>query len=414
MDSLRAGAKEVAALLKQHGFEAYFAGGCVRDLLLGLTPKDYDVVTDAIPEQVSKLFRRTVEVGAAFGVVRVLWSQNREYEVATYRTEGTYSDGRRPDVVAYSKSKEEDVHRRDFTINALLMETDADESAPGWPESAVIDEVGGRKDLKNGVIRAVGDAEERFAEDKLRMLRAVRFAARFGFEIEEQTFRAIAKHAADLKVVSVERIVTELHAIFEGPRPAQAYEQLTGLKLAPVIWPFELDAAGGEKLSRLPEAAQRQNLKGEPRSIIAWALLLHDTKEDVETLLRGYKLSRDIIRGVLALLEKRAEYDAPEKLRLADRRRLLLDPNLALHLAHLEAWRGEDALETWRAERTALESANLPAKPLIGGGDLKTLGLPPSPRFRELLHDVETEVLEARIRTREEALAWVKARLGRS
>src|SRR5262249_5445077 len=160
-EALIEGAREVAKTLRERGFEAYFAGGCVRDLLLGRPPKDVDLVTDALPGEVSAIFKRTVQVGAAFGVVRVLAGPQHEYEIATYRTETEYSDGRRPDRVAYSKSKEEDVHRRDFTINALLMDPVSGE---------VLDFVGGREDLGKKLIRAVGDPERRFHEDRLRML----------------------------------------------------------------------------------------------------------------------------------------------------------------------------------------------------------------------------------------------------
>ena len=170
-EALREGADRVAAILREGGHQAYFAGGCVRDALLGQRPKDYDIATDATPERVAALFRRTVLVGAAFGVVKVLLGR-REYEVATFRTEGQYTDGRRPDAVAYATDPEEDVRRRDFTVNALLMDPRDDR---------VVDYVGGQADLQVGVISAVGDPIERFHEDRLRMLRAVRFAARLGF-----------------------------------------------------------------------------------------------------------------------------------------------------------------------------------------------------------------------------------------
>ena len=219
---LRAGAKTLARTLRDAGHEAYFAGGCVRDVLLGKSPKDFDIATDATPEEVQKIFRRTVAVGAAFGVIRVRIGHGQEYEVATYRTDGEYTDGRRPDVVRYSKSKEEDVARRDFTINALLMDPFTDE---------ILDFVGGQADLARRMIRAVGDPERRFFEDKLRMLRAVRFASRFDFEIDSATRAAIQKHASSIVLVSAERIVTELSALWNGADPGLGMRLLAELEL---------------------------------------------------------------------------------------------------------------------------------------------------------------------------------------
>ncbi|MEE2901160.1 MAG: CCA tRNA nucleotidyltransferase, partial [Myxococcota bacterium] len=186
MSELQQGAVEVAKILNDAGYEVFYAGGSVRDLLLGLEPKDFDLVTSAKPEEIDALFRRTVLVGANFGVVRVLWSKRREYEVATYRREGKYTDGRRPDEVIYSDSKEEDVQRRDFTINALLMDPFTQE---------IFDFVSGEDDLSKRRIRAVGHAETRFQEDRLRLLRAIRFAARFNFEIENETYESICRNA---------------------------------------------------------------------------------------------------------------------------------------------------------------------------------------------------------------------------
>ena len=186
----------VCATLQSHGYQALIAGGSVRDVLLKRAPADFDVATDALPDQVIAIFPKSVAVGAQFGVVQV-WHGEFKVEVATFRADGDYSDGRRPDQVIYTKSPEEDVRRRDFTINGLLME----------PESGkVLDFVGGQADLKAGLIRAIGDPDKRFAEDKLRLIRAVRFAARFGFAIEAATLAAIQRHAKDIQVVSAERL----------------------------------------------------------------------------------------------------------------------------------------------------------------------------------------------------------------
>jgi poly(A) polymerase len=398
-DSLLEGAKEVARKLRDHGFESYFAGGCVRDLLLGQEPKDYDIVTDATPDQVTALFKRTFEVGAAFGVVRVLWSKGREYEVATYRTEALYTDGRRPDVVAYSKSKEEDVTRRDFTINALLMEPVSGE---------ILDFVGGRADLAAQILRAVGDPEERFKEDKLRMLRAVRFSARLGFAIEPRTRAAVAKHAAEIGVVSVERIVMELHALFLTERPGQGWRDLVELGLAIGIFktfgfepPGEITAA---RLDRIP-----RELSPEARLSIAWAVILDGAELDLEELLRSLKLSREMIRSTMNLLRRAEALASPERLRLADRVRIAIDPELPVYLAYLSALDHAGAIARWHQEFEALARDPLPPLPLIGGADLKALGIPQGPRYKELLKAVETETLERRIRTKEEAIELVRS-----
>ena len=223
------GALTVARTLRAAGFEAYYAGGCVRDKQLGIMPKDYDIVTDALPAQVGGLFKRSVMVGAAFGVVKVIIGRGLEYEIATYRHDGEYLDGRRPDRVTYSSDKDEDVHRRDFTINALLMDPETSE---------VIDLVDGLADLEAKLIRTVGDPEQRFAEDRLRMLRAVRFAARYDFAIHGDTADAIRLHASEIGDVSVERIVHEVHGIWDSKHPDLGAALLHSTGLTPAVVDF--------------------------------------------------------------------------------------------------------------------------------------------------------------------------------
>src|SRR5437899_12030590 len=193
-------ANSICDALRRSGYQALLVGGCVRDLLLGREPADYDVTTAATPDQVAALFPESVAVGAQFGVI-LIPRDGVKVEVATFRSDTGYSDGRHPDSVVYSKAPKEDVQRRDFTINGLLMRHDTGE---------VLDFVGGQEDLKAGMIRAIGDPERRFAEDKLRMMRAGRFAGRFGFEIEETTFHAIQRHAQEIQQVSPERLREEL------------------------------------------------------------------------------------------------------------------------------------------------------------------------------------------------------------
>jgi poly(A) polymerase len=234
-----ADALAVVRRLREAGHVAYWAGGCVRDLLLGREPKDYDVATDAPPDRVRALFSRTEAVGAAFGVILVRHRRS-QIEVATFRTEGPYLDGRRPSAVHFTTAQE-DAKRRDFTINGLFL----DPLAPGALADQVIDYVGGREDLERRVIRAIGEPDERFEEDHLRLLRAVRFAARFGFTIDPQTAAAIRRHAPRLARISPERIGEELRAMLPPPTRGRAWQLLNELDLAVIVFRF-VDLPPGE------------------------------------------------------------------------------------------------------------------------------------------------------------------------
>ncbi|HTP43381.1 MAG TPA: CCA tRNA nucleotidyltransferase, partial [Candidatus Acidoferrum sp.] len=220
-------ADHICRILRERGYQAYLAGGCVRDMLLGRQPTDYDVATDAPPDRVQELFPESLAVGAKFGVIIVVDGQT-QVEVATFRSDVGYSDGRHPDKVVYAGTPQEDVQRRDFTINGLLLDPFTNE---------VLDFVGGQKDLRAGIIRAIGNPEARFREDKLRMIRAVRFAARFRFAIESATFLAIAKLAPEIFQVSVERIRDELTKILTEGAARRGFELLDETKLLPVLLP---------------------------------------------------------------------------------------------------------------------------------------------------------------------------------
>lgn len=408
--TLREGADRVAHVLREAGYEAFFAGGCVRDALLGVAPKDFDITTNATPEQVAKLFRRTVMVGAAFGVVKVVLGKDKDYEVATYRSDGEYSDGRRPDGVVYAETAKEDVERRDFTINALLMDPRTDE---------IVDHVGGEADLEAGLIRAVGDPAVRFAEDRLRMLRAVRFAARFGFDIEAETLAAMAANAEHLSDVSKERVSAELEGILSAAQPGLGYRLL----LETGLLEHALPAAKGQSvstrrmvqdaLSRLPEAAQ--GLTRSERVIVGWALLLAGSDpKAAEVAARDMKLSREQIRGVKSLLAAQdtlTRMEAPES---AEVMRLLTSKEAPLSLALQRARLGPEAEAVARAEaaRADLEARPLPPRPLITGQDLTKMGLKPGRHFKALLDAVDDAVLERRIATKDEALALVRDELG--
>lgn len=410
MDRLREGARQVAAKLRERGHEAYLAGGSVRDLLRGVTPKDYDVVTDARPEVVARIFRRTVLVGAAFGVVRVHLDPGREYEVATYRADLSYSDGRHPDAIAYSNSKEEDVQRRDFTINALLMDPESGE---------VIDLVGGRADLAQRLVRAVGDPAARFAEDRLRMLRAIRFAARFGFTIEPATLAGIRAHAAALGAVSAERIVAELKGIFTANEPARGI----ALLLETGLWAAAMPAVPGDapalvdRFARLAGAgvAPSPALDEAGRALVGFAAAFDAAGLDadgVEPELRRLKLSREEMRTIQHLLRRRALLAEPDASPPAALVRLVaLDAEHPRLRAFQEVLLGPSAAPCARLAAVAADLAArpLPALPLVTGGDLKQLGLSPGPRFRTILERIEDEVLERRIATRDEALALAGA-----
>ena len=280
-------ALHIVTSLRARGFQAYFAGGCVRDLLLGIAPKDYDVATSATPEKVLLGFDRTFSVGMHFGVVIVCTANRNEgcevqTEVATFRSDGQYSDGRRPDEVSYSDTAEEDVLRRDFTVNGMLL--DPVDLSEDNLTGKVLDFVGGRADLDAKLLRAIGDPERRFAEDKLRMLRAVRFAARFGFTIEEHTMRAMQRQAATIAQVSNERIRDELTKMLTEGHARRAFELLDESGLLPYVLPEVAAMKGVEQPPEwhpegdvwLHTLLLLQKLEAGVKPTLAWSALLHD------------------------------------------------------------------------------------------------------------------------------------------
>src|SRR6266403_5878391 len=267
-------ATNIVRTLRERGHQAYLVGGCVRDLLLGHEPADYDVTTDATPDQVMALFPESVAVGAQFGVIQIPREESK-VEVATFRSDIGYSDGRHPDHVTFSKTPQEDVQRRDFTINGLLMRHDTGE---------VLDYVGGQADLRAKVVRAIGEPDRRFTEDKLRMLRAVRFAARFGFEIESDTFRAIRRHVEEIRQVSPERLRDELTKMLTEGAARRAFELLDETGLLQQVLPEIAAMKGVEQPPQFhPEGDvwihTRLMLEGLPAGAsptLAWGVLLHD------------------------------------------------------------------------------------------------------------------------------------------
>ncbi|MGF1508337.1 MAG: CCA tRNA nucleotidyltransferase [Myxococcota bacterium] len=400
MSTLRGGANKVAEGLRRAGYQAFLAGGCVRDLLLGLEPKDYDIVTDARPEQIQTLFRHTRMVGANFGVVQVRLA-GFTYEVATFRTEGSYTDGRRPDSIQYADRPEDDIERRDFTINALLMDPVTE---------AVIDHVGGRADLRQGIVRAVGDPDRRFGEDRLRMLRAVRFSTRFGFDLDPGTAAAIRRHAPELGDVSVERITGELEAIFHAERAYEGLALLEDLRMSRVALPFlPEDPAERAHRFRSFERPAWQSVQGIRRIYLAWAFLLGDAGHvAIEEAMRKLRLSRDRLRAVQLLVGLRPLLFTPGDTVAV--RRVAADEDLQLVLAYAEGIGADQGFEAIHQERAQLDLHPLPPRPILSGNDLKAMGYSPGPIMKDILGRLDKEVLRGAVTEPDQARQWVLTR----
>jgi poly(A) polymerase len=402
-------AVECVRTLQAAGFRALWAGGCVRDELLGLEPNDYDIATDARPEQVRKLFRHTVAVGAAFGVIEVIGprdpSRGGEHltvEVATFRSDGTYSDGRRPDSVVYS-SPEEDAARRDFTINGMFFD----------PITGQLhDYVGGRADLDARILRAIGDPAARFAEDKLRMLRAVRIAARFDLTIDLPTLSAARAAASQITAVSAERIAEELRKLLTHPNRLMGVWLLRGNGLIepilPELIPTFVPWTGVTRIVR--------ELSPEPVSFpLAFAAVLRRLdKAAAEAVACRLRLSNTEKERVVWLVERQADLNEVHLMRPSRLNPILVHAGigelLALHRAIALA-EGRDVKHVEFCEQVLRDTPRevLDPPPLITGNDLKALGLKPGPEFKRLLDAVREAQLDGELRTREDALARVRA-----
>ena len=388
-------ATEIVRKLRDAGRQALFAGGCVRDQLLGLEPHDFDVATDARPDEVQALFRRTVSVGASFGVIEVLGAKPLKVQVATFRSDDAYVDGRHPVAVHFS-SPEDDARRRDFTINGLFFDPIA---------GRVIDFVGGERDLRDGIIRAIGDPRQRFAEDKLRLLRAVRFAARFQFEIEPATAAAIREMADQITVVSAERIADELRKMLIDSHRAD------GIRLAVES---ELSRAIAPEVTNWPAALGVLAALAEPVTFpLALAALLHALSPDaVAVICDRLRLSNSDKERIGWLVRHQAALVDATKLPKSVIKPFLahdgIDELLALHRALARAAQQseqhvdfcEQCLRDWPPEV-------IDPPPLITGDDLRGIGLTPGPKFKELLHAVRRAQLDEEIATRDEALPLV-------
>lgn len=401
-DAQRAFAVDVVRKLRAAGFEAVLAGGCVRDQLLGLVPKDYDVATNATPEQVREVFgrRRTIPVGAAFGVIAVPGPKPAgTVEVATFRRDVSYSDGRRPDAVAFTTA-EEDAQRRDFTINGLFYDP---------VDDRVLDYVGGQADLRRGVVRAIGEPRERFAEDKLRMLRAVRIAAAFDFALDSETLAAIQRMAGEILVVSAERIAAELRRMLTDPRRERAIALLAESRLLAVLLP---EAGEGAALDSPPLVRAKRLVAAleTPTFPLALAALLFalGANDRVVAIGRRWRLSNDEIERAAYLVAHATALDAAATLAWPKVQRMLIHSfgaeHAALHVARAKIGEGNADAVAFCRERLAWPAEKLNPPPLLTGDDLKRHGIRPGPRFKTLLDEVRDAQLEGRVGTREEAL----------
>lgn len=404
-DAPREFAVEVVRKLRAAGFQSLWAGGCVRDQLLGREPKDYDVATSARPEQVREVFghRKTLAIGASFGVITVLGPKPvGQLDVATFRRDAAYSDGRHPDSVTFS-DPEEDARRRDFTINGLFFDPLAEQ---------VIDYVGGQADLKAGVIRAIGAAQDRIAEDKLRMLRAVRFAATFGFEIELATMTAIQQQASELVIVSAERIAAELRRMLTLGRRRLAIELLDRAGLLEVIFPEMrgILASDWEQTLAIVEALPSPTF---PQSLAALLRPLASSPPDLailaDTACRRLKLSAEESGQVLRLLRDEPQLRRASQLTWPALQRLIVadhaEPSLRFATAVARVVDGQTCEIDACRRMLELPSALLNPPPLISGNDLKEIGLAPGPKFRAILDQVRDAQLNSLINTRNEAVS---------
>ena len=431
-------AVSIVRRLRESGHEAYFVGGCVRDLLRGAEPGDYDIVTSAKPDDVSLLFSRTVPVGMRFGVVIVV-EEGHNYEVATFRSEEDYGDGRRPSHVEFTTA-EDDSRRRDFTVNALLMDPLA---------GSIIDYVGGKEDIERRLIRTIGSAQERFAEDHLRMLRAVRFAANLGYEIDIETLDAIKLNAPAIHRISAERIRDELTKLLMrgGARRGMKILAETGL-LAEIL--SEVDALRGVEqppqyhpegdvwehtlrmLDLLPSWKGQEN-----DDRLAWAVLMHDvgkalTRSENETgihfyghvregekiaekLMRRLKFSRADMETILALIHCHMLFIHVQEMRPNRLKRFLRMPDFDLHLElHRLDCLGSHAFldnyEFCKSKLMEVRADELHPPRLLNGDDLIAMGFSPGPLFNEILRAVEDAQLDGEISTSEEARRLVRKR----
>jgi poly(A) polymerase len=438
--------------LRGRGFQAYLAGGCVRDLLLSREPADYDVATSATPAQVMEIFPDAYAVGVHFGVVLVPKTpssvvksfaesaeenpaaESQTIEVATFRSDLAYSDGRHPDEVRFTQSPREDVLRRDFTINGMMLDP---------LTSEVLDFVGGRKDLEAGIVRAIGDPERRFGEDKLRMLRAVRFAARFEYVIEAETLAAIERHAAEIKIVSRERVRDELTRMLTEGHGHRAFLILDETGLLPEVLPEIAKMKGVEQPPEFhPEGDVFQhtlllldNLPHPCPPTLAWGALLHDVGKPAtfrvgpdrirfdnhvevgvkiaEAICKRLRFSNDDTTRILALVDNHMRFGHVSRMKESTLKRFMrlpaFDEHLALHRADsLASHRNLATYNFLRQKLAETPEETIRPSSLVNGDDLIAAGYRPGPKFKEILGAVEDAQLEGQLVSRDAALEYIR------
>jgi poly(A) polymerase len=427
----RQAAAEIVRRLRTAKFQAYFVGGCVRDLVMGREPADYDVATDATPDQILAIYPESLTVGAAFGVI-IVPREAGHVEVATFRNDGRYADGRHPDEVRFAKTPEEDVRRRDFTINGLLLDP---------AKETVLDFVGGQADIRRRVVRTIGDPLHRFAEDRLRMLRAVRFAARFDFTLDPATLEAIRKFAPEIRAVSAERVRDEILKILTEGRARRGFELLDQARLLGEVLP-EIKALQG--VAQPPEFHPEGDvwvhtlmmLEGlrAPSKTLALGVLLHDVGKPRTFTVRerirfdnhvevGAKMAEEICARlrmptrettrVAELVRHHLRFKDFPRMKRSTRLRFLrldgFDEHLELHrLDCLSSHRNLEIYEMARKLLAETPAEEIKPAPLVNGDDLIAQGYTPGPGFKDILHAVEDAQLEGRIKTREDALRLVE------
>lgn len=425
-------ALQIVKTLKDKGFEAYFVGGCVRDLLRKKTAKDFDIATSAVPKDIEKIFPKTIAVGAQFGVMVVLM-EGDSFEVATFRADKGYKDGRHPTGVRFTDAKEDAV-RRDFTVNGLFYDPTS---------KKVMDWVGGQKDLKLKLIRAIGDPKKRYEEDKLRMLRAVRFASVLGFKIEPKTFAAIKTLCKKIKVVSAERVRDELIKMFTGPNPALAMDLLDKSGLLKEVLPEVVKMKGVQQPKQFhPEGdvyvhtrLLMSQLKS-PSVVLAFGSLLHDIGKPAtfkrsdrirfnghetvgakmaEEILTRLRFSNDVKEQIVACVDGHMRFKDVRQMRESTLKKFFQRPTFETELEQhrIDCLASHGDLSNWKFLKKKLKSLSkeeIKPDPLLRGSDILALGFQPGPLIGSILKAIEEGQLEGELKTRDEALQFVRQR----
>ncbi len=428
-------ALRISRVLRERGFEAYFVGGSVRDLLLKKAPKDFDIATSATPQEIASIFKRTIPVGAQFGVMIVL-EEDTSFEVATFRSDVGYEDGRRPTAVKFTSAREDAV-RRDFTVNGLFYDP---------VQRKVLDWVDGRKDLKKKLVRAIGVAQKRFEEDKLRMLRAVRFASVLGFKIEPKTFAAVKKMAPKISQVSAERVRDELVKMFTGPRPALALELLDKAGLLKEILPEVARMKGVQQPRKFhPEGDVFKHTKlllkqlKNPTPLLAFAALLHDVGKpatykrsdrirfnghDVvgaritDEILKRLRFPNDLKDGVVASVDGHMRFKDVKQMKQSTLKKMMQRPTFLSELEQhkIDCLASHGDISNYRFLKKKLKELSreeIKPVPLLSGHDVMALGFKEGPAIGKILREIEEAQLEGKLKTKEEAIEFVK-NVGRS